>query len=298
MATILDQIVEYKRQFVESTKRRVPLAELKSRVLDMPAPPLFAPAIHRGDDEQVNVIAEVKKKSPSKGIIREDFDPIRIAIDYAEHGAAAISVLTDEEFFAGSLDYLRQIRAEFDDEQIPLLRKDFTIDEYQIFEARDAGAAAILLITSILDKYQLVDYRELANELGMDALTEVHLEAEADRAAELGARIIGINNRDLHTFDVDLKHTQKIMRLLGGPLRGYIFVAESGIQTYEHVQQLSSFGVDAILVGETLMRQPKPGLALQKLLGTDEESIEARAEDEERTRRIGEGGMQRGGMAE
>src|SRR6476620_11061676 len=126
MPTILDEIVDYKRQFVEHAKRQVPIAELKSRMLDMPAPPLFAPAIHRGDDEDVNVIAEVKKKSPSKGIIREDFDPIRIAIDYAEHGASAISVLTDDEFFAGSLDYLRQIRAEFENEPVPLLRKDFT----------------------------------------------------------------------------------------------------------------------------------------------------------------------------
>jgi indole-3-glycerol phosphate synthase len=297
MPTILDQIVAYKRDFVDAAKRRVSLADLKSRVLDMPAPPLFAPAIHRGQDEPVNVIAEVKKKSPSKGIIREDFDPIRIAIDYAEHGASAISVLTDEEFFAGSLDYLRQIRAEFEEEPLPLLRKDFTIDEYQIYEARDAGAAAILLITSILDKYQLVDYRELARELGMDALTEVHLEAEADRAAELGARIIGVNNRDLHSFEVDLRQTQKIMRLLGGPLPGYIFVAESGIQTYEHVQQLGGFGVDAILVGETLMRQPRPGAALQKLMGRDEESMEARAEEEERLKRTGEAGMHRGGSS-
>ncbi|MGI8908331.1 MAG: indole-3-glycerol phosphate synthase TrpC [Candidatus Sumerlaeaceae bacterium] len=298
MSTILQQIVEYKREFLENAKRKVPLADLKSRMLDMPCPPLFAPAIHRGDEETVNVIAEVKKKSPSKGVIREDFDPIRIAIDYAEHGAAAISVLTDEEFFAGSLDYLRQIRAEFEDDHMPLLRKDFTIDEYQVYEARDAGAAAILLITSILDKYQLVDYRELANELGMDALTEVHLEAEADRAAELGARIIGINNRDLRTFSVDLKQTQKIMRLLGAPLPGYMFVAESGIQTYEHVQQLSSFGVDAILVGETLMREPKPGTALQKLMGRDEKSMEQRAIDEEHRRRFGDTGVQRGGKQE
>jgi indole-3-glycerol phosphate synthase len=298
MPTILDEIVDYKRKFVEHAKRQVPLAELKSRVLDMPAPPMFAPAIHRGDNEDVNVIAEVKRKSPSKGVIREDFDPIKIAIDYVEHGAAAISVLTDEEFFGGSLNYLRQIRAELDEESVPLLRKEFIIDEYQIYEARDAGAAAILLITSILDKYQLVDYRELARDLGMDTLTEVHEEAEADRAAELGARIIGVNNRDLRTFEVDLKHTQKIMKLLGAPLPGFIFVAESGIQTYEHVQQLGSFGVDAILVGETLMRDPKPGTALLKLTGRDEESMERRAEEAEHLRRFGEGDVRRGGSLE
>lgn len=291
MSDILQKIVAYKEEFLEARKRQVPLAELKSRVLDIPAPPLFAPAIHRGAEEMINVIAEVKKASPSKGVIREDFDPIRIAIDYAEHGAAAISVLTDEEFFQGKLEYLRQIRAEL--ETVPLLRKDFTIDEYQIYEARDSGAAAILLITSILDKYQLVDYRELARDLGMEALTEVHLESEADRAAELGARIIGVNNRDLRTFSVDLKQTERILRLLGGPQPGFMFIAESGIGKYEDVAYLSGLGVDAILVGESLMRQEKPGAALHKLLGVDEESQERRAEEEEMRRQMG-GNVRRG----
>lgn len=269
---ILDKIVSYKREFVAQRKRELPLADLKARVLDLPVPPDFRAAIHRGPEEDVNVIAEVKKASPSKGVIREDFDPIRIAIDYAQNGAAAVSVLTDEEFFKGRLDYLRQIRAEL--EEVPLLRKDFTIDEYQIYEAREAGAAAILLIAGILDKYQLVDYRALAEGLGMTALTEVHHESEADLAAEHGARLIGVNNRDLQTFRVDLHQTERIIRLLGGVQPGFIFVAESGISSPENVDYIRSIGVDAILVGEALMREPKPGEALLKLMRRDEQSME------------------------
>lgn len=282
---ILDKIVAYKQEFVAHCKRTAPLADIKSRALDLPVPPDFRAAIHRGADEDLNIIAEVKKASPSKGVIREDFDAVRIAIDYAEHQADAISVLTDEEFFQGHLDYLRQIRAEV--EETPLLRKDFTIDEYQIYEAREAGAAAILLITGILDKFQLVDYRQLAEELGMAALTEVHLESEADRAAELGARMIGINNRDLQTFEIDLKQTEKIIRLLGGVRPGFIFVAESGISKPAHVDYLRVVGVDAILVGESLMREPKPGVALHKLLRRDEESLEREALLRERITQYG-----------
>lgn len=282
---ILDKIVAYKREFVAQRKRAVPLAEIKSRALDLPAPPDFRAAIRRGPEEDLNVIAEVKKASPSKGIIREDFDPIRIAIDYAEHETDAISVLTDEEFFKGHLDYLRRIRAEV--EEVPLLRKDFTIDEYQIWEAREAGAAAILLIAGILDRYQLVDYRQLAEELDMTALTEVHLEKEADLVAELGGRIIGINNRDLRDFSVDLKQTEKIIKLLGGVQPEFLFVAESGISRPEDVDYLREVGVDAILVGESLMRQPKPGEALLKLMRRDEESLERAAEALEKARRFG-----------
>jgi indole-3-glycerol phosphate synthase len=288
---ILDDIVRYKREFVAHRKRLVPLADLKRRVLDDPAPPGFAPAIHRGHDEDVNVIAEVKKASPSKGVLRENFDPVRIAIEYAEHGASAISVLTDEQFFQGELSHLRLIRAEL--EETPLLRKDFTIDEYQIYEARDAGAAAILLIAGILDRYQLVDFRELARGLGMDAITEVHLEREADAAAENGARIIGINNRDLRTFDVDLKHTERIMRLLGGPRPGFIFIAESGISKPEHVEYLRGLGVDAILVGESLMREERPGEAIQRLLRREAAPAESET-GSPAPRRGGEGEVRRG----
>jgi indole-3-glycerol phosphate synthase len=282
---ILDEIVHYKREFVAARKSAVPLAEIKRRVIDIPPPPAFAPAIHRGEDEDLRVIAEAKKASPSKGVIRADYDPVRIAIDYAEHGAAAISVLTDEQFFQGHLDHLKAVRAELED--VPLLRKDFTIDEYQIYEARLAGAAAVLLIAGILDRYQLTDFRELAHDLGMAAITEVHLEREADLAAEYGARIIGINNRDLRTFEVDLKQTERIVRLLGGPMPGFIFISESGISRHADVQYLRQVGVDAILVGEHLMRDPKPGAALVRLMRGDDAS-EA---DEMGPRRPGEGGV-------
>jgi indole-3-glycerol phosphate synthase len=272
---ILDEIVRYKREFVADRRSAVPLADLKHRVQDVPAPPSFAAAIRREPGGDLAVIAEVKKASPSKGVIREDFDPLHIARDFAGHRAAAISVLTDERFFQGHLDYLRLIRAGVG-ATTPLLRKDFTIDEYQVYEAREAGAAAILLIAGILDRHQLVGFRELARGLGMDALTEVHLESEADLAAETGARIIGANNRDLRTFQVDLRQTGKIMGLLGGPREGFVFVAESGISEPAHVDYLRGLGADAILVGESFMRAPSPGGALEKLMGWDSAGREAK----------------------
>jgi indole-3-glycerol phosphate synthase len=270
---ILDQIVAYKREYLEQSRRAVALPELKKRAVDTRAAPCFSGAIRRSSGSDVNVIAEVKKASPSKGVIREDFDPVSIAAGYAEHGAAAISVLTDEKFFQGHLDYLRLIRAEV--AATPLLRKDFTIDEYQVYEAREAGAAAILLITGILDRHQLVGFREIAEGLGMDALTEVHSEREADLAAEQGARIIGVNNRDLQTFEVDIRQTGKIMKLLGGPRPGFLFVAESGISTPAHVDYLRGIGVDALLVGESLMREPDPGAAIERLLTPEDGDTDA-----------------------
>lgn len=268
MAQILDKIVAYKQEFLQQVSRQVPLAELKSRQADSAragAPPDFAAAITRTGDQPLNVIAEIKKASPSKGIIREDFNPLKIAATYVEHGAAALSILTDEEFFQGDLDYLVAVREEFP--AVPLLRKDFTIDEYQIYEARLAGASAVLLIATILDKHQLTDYRQLANELQMAALVEVHSEREADLVAESGATIIGINNRNLQTFEVDIAQTQRVMQLLGAPLEGYIFVGESGIYTREDADQAKGYGVDAILVGESLMRQDDPGKGIPVLRG-------------------------------
>lgn len=268
MAHILDEIVVYKRDFLEHSIKQRSLDEIKSRLADRAdstAPPSFADAIARKPDQPLNVIAEVKKASPSKGIIREDFDPVRIAESYAEHGASAISVLTDEKFFKGSLDYLREVRRALP--SVPLLRKDFTIHEYQVYEAREAGASVVLLIAAILDKHQLVDYRELAIDLGMNALIEVHSEKEADIVAESGAKIIGINNRNLKNFEVDIAQTQRVMKLLGAPLDGYIFIGESGIHTAEDAALASSYGVDAILVGESLMKQDNPGKGIPELRG-------------------------------
>jgi indole-3-glycerol phosphate synthase len=223
----------------------------------------FAQAL-RGPESGFRVIAEVKKASPSKGVIRNDFDPVWIAETYADHGAAAISVLTDEHYFQGHLDFLSEIHHNVP--RVPLLRKDFTIDEFQIYEAREAGASAILLITAILDKHQLVDFRHLAEELGMAALTEVHTEAEADIAAEYGARLIGINNRDLETFEVEIARTGVIVSLLGGRNPEFTFVGESGIFTHEDAMKMARYGCDAVLVGESLMRQKNPGEALKTLL--------------------------------
>lgn len=262
---VLDQIVAYKRDFVAHRQSVQPLAGLKTRLADQPAPPDFAKAIRRNRQQDIRVIAEVKKASPSKGLIRADFDPVRIASQYAEAQAAAISVLTDEKFFQGHLDYLKQVRSAVS--SIPLLRKDFVISEYQIYEAREAGAAAVLLITAILDRKELTGFRELAHELGMAALTEVHSEREADDAAESGAKLIGVNNRDLRDFAVDLKQTERIIRLLGAPMEGYTLVSESGISTPDDVDWLRSMPVDAILVGESLMRKEQPGEALRVLLG-------------------------------
>lgn len=264
---ILDEIAAYKKEFVAAAKRARPLSGLKARAADAPQPAPFAEAVRRSSGSDVRVIAEVKKASPSKGIIREDFDPVWIAASYAEHGAAAISVLTDEEFFKGHIDFLRQVRAELPG--VPLLRKDFTIDEYQIYEAREAGASAVLLIAALLDKHELAGFRELAASLGMDALTEVHTEREADLAAENGASIIGVNNRDLRTFKVDLQQTERIMRLLGAPLEGYIFVAESGISGPDDADYMRRLGVDALLVGESLMREKNPGKGIPALLGSE-----------------------------
>lgn len=262
---ILDEIVAYKREFVAECKRRRPLTELKSRLADLAEPTNFRRAIAR-KNQLPEVIAEIKKASPSKGVIREDFRPLEIAETYLDHGAAALSILTDEEFFKGHLDHLRQVHERFP--AAPLLRKDFTIDEYQIYEARAAGATCILLIVAILDKYQLTDFRRLAEELGMAALTEVHLEKEADLAAEYGARLLGINNRDLRTFEVDLRTTERIITLLGGPSPEFTFVAESGISKPEDVAYLAKLGVDAMLIGETFMRADDPGAALNSLLAS------------------------------
>lgn len=265
MAHILDQIVAYKTEFVDHVSRTRSLADIRARLDGLDLPPAFGAAIQRKPDAPLNVIAEVKKASPSKGIIRKDFDPVHIAESYAEHGASAISVLTDEEFFKGHLDYLRQIRKALP--QTPLLRKDFTITEYQIYEAREAGASTILLIASILDRYQLVDFRELAASLQMDSVTEVHSEAEADIVAESGAKIIGINNRNLKNFEVDIEQTERVMRLLGAPLPGYVFIGESGIHTPDDAEVVAGYGADAILVGESLMRLDEPGAGIPELRG-------------------------------
>lgn len=219
----------------------------------------FSAALREPD--RTNIIAEIKHRSPSKGIIRDDFDPVRIAEGYASAGAAALSVLTEEDFFGGSLDHLRAIRRRLP--EIPLLRKDFLFDEYQLHESLEAGADAVLLITAILDDAILTHLIRLAAELGLDALVEVHTKSELERASSAGARVIGINNRDLRDFTVDLATS---LALAGLAPQGTILVSESGISTDRDIALLSSEGFNGFLIGEHFMRAAEPGEALKRLL--------------------------------
>lgn len=208
------------------------------------------------------VIAEIKRASPSKGIIREDFHPADIAATYAAHGAACLSVLTDVQYFQGAYDHLRQARAAC---ALPVLRKDFIIDPYQVIHARAIGADCILLIAAALELSQLKELEALATELGMDVLVEVHNRAELDTALQLNTNLVGINNRDLRTFEVSLQHT---IDLLDAIPEGKLVITESGILNRSDVEHMRQHQVNAFLVGEAFMRQPDPGVALQELFFT------------------------------
>ncbi len=260
MGTILDKIVADKEREVAAAKRRVPEEQLREAL--SAAPPVrdfFAALDGRGT---IRLIAEVKKASPSKGVIRADFRPVDIARTYEQHGAAAISVLTDGPYFQGSLDDLREIRAAV---ALPLLRKDFIIDPYQVIEARTAGADAVLLIAECLDDRQLGTLHAAIMALGMTPLVELYEPANLPRVLAAGARLIGINNRDLRTFAVDLGHTVRLRREIPPAKR---VVGESGIRQRADVELLQRSGVDAMLVGETLMARADIGAAVDELLGT------------------------------
>ena len=258
-SSILDEIVATKYKEVAAAQLRMPLPELEDQAAVAPPVRDFLGAIARPGP--IQLIAEVKKASPSAKVIREDFDPIAIARAYQDHGAAWLSVLTDAPYFQGHLSYLARIRASV---AIPLLRKDFLIHEYQVVEARMAGADAILLIAEILDDHQLKALRERAQALGMAVLVEFHDEANLDRVVNSGATLVGINNRDLHRFVTDLDQT---FRLRDRIPAHFTLVSESGIRTREDVLRLQSAGVNAILVGETLMRSPNIGQAVEEILG-------------------------------
>jgi indole-3-glycerol phosphate synthase len=259
MATILEKIVSTKRQEVARAKHKITETELEDRLKDLPVCRGFASALAAGN--QVRIIAEIKKASPSAGIIRNDFDPVTIAKIYQHHGAACLSVLTDEEYFLGHLDYLLAVRRVVD---LPLLRKDFVIDRYQILEARCAGADAILLIAEILPGKQLADLHDEAQALGLDVLVEFHAAEQLSRVLDIRPHMIGINNRDLHTFVTRLDHT---LELISRIPRNILVVSESGIKTKSDVDRLHAHGVKAILVGESLMRRPDIGSALDELRG-------------------------------
>jgi indole-3-glycerol phosphate synthase len=254
--TILDRIVEHKKRELEVQKSRFELSVLIREAESLKSPYDFKRALTR---EGINVIAEVKKASPSKGVIREDFEPVEIAKAYERGGAAAISVLTDKEFFQGSPYYLRQVASEV---KLPVLRKDFIIDPFQIYGAKVLGASSFLLIVSILSDSQLKDFIELGRELSMEPLVEVHSEEELERALRGGAEIIGVNNRDLKSFRVSLSTSFRLVPIIKS--EGKVAVAESGIKSKEDIVSLRKVGVDAFLVGETLMRSPNPEEVLKE----------------------------------
>jgi indole-3-glycerol phosphate synthase len=259
MPTILDEIVASKRTEIEASRRRLPLDELEVQAASAPPVRDFRAALE--GPGPIRLIAEVKKASPSAKVIREDFDPIAIARAYQAHGAHCLSVLTDAPYFQGHLSYLARIRASV---ALPLLRKDFVIDEYQVVEARMAGADAVLLIAEILDDDKLASLLGLAQKWKMAALVEFHDPANLPRVLASGADLIGINNRDLHRFVTDLDLT---LRLRDQVPPEVVLVSESGIRTRADVERLEAAGVSAILVGETLMRAPDIGLAVERLLG-------------------------------
>jgi indole-3-glycerol phosphate synthase len=260
MTNILDKIVAKKWDEIAAAKARVAEAELRDQIQSAPPVRDFFGAL--AAEGPIKLIAEVKKASPSKGIIRADFDPVAIAREYEAAGATCLSVLTDEHFFQGSLEYLKQIRAAVN---LPLLRKDFILDSYQLLEARAAGADAVLLIAECLDDCNLRKLHNEALELRLTPLVEFYDEENLDRVLAAGAQLIGVNNRDLRTFVTDLGRTVRMRERV--PLDA-VFVGESGIFTRDDVLRLQAAGVDAMLVGESLMRQPDIAAAVRQLLGT------------------------------
>lgn len=257
MGTILDDIVRRKGPEIEAARARVSERDLEARLESLPPPRDFRAALLA--DPGVAIIAEVKKASPSLGVIRPDFDPVRIAQIYDRHGAACLSVLTDEPGFQGKLEYLSAIRAAV---QRPLLRKDFLLDRYQILEARAAGADAVLLIAEILPGDTLARLLRQTHELGMQALVELYDAENLPRVLDAGANLVGINNRDLRTFTVRLEHTLELARQIPSSV---CLVGESGIRTREDIERLRAGGVKAVLIGETLMRADDIGAALDAL---------------------------------
>lgn len=262
MSDILEKIVAVKHQEVAAAKRRMSLeamrADAESRVLTRDFVGALRAKIAAGKPA---VISEVKKASPSKGVIRADFIPADIAQSYAEHGAACLSVLTDKQFFQGQIDDLKQARASC---QLPVLRKDFMVDAYQIYESRAKGADAVLLIAACLSDAQMKEFEAIARSLDMAVLVEVHDQPELERALQLKTPLLGINNRNLKTFEVSLDTTLTLRTMVP---KDRILVTESGIHTRDDVLRMGAAGVHAFLVGEAFMRAPEPGEALAALFG-------------------------------
>jgi len=257
---LLKEIVANCMAELETQKLLVHPAEMKRLALAQPPPLDFKQALK---GEGVKLIAEVKKASPSKGVIRHQFDPVAIARSFASSGAAAISVLTESEYFQGSLEYLQDIKQALRGKRIPLLRKDFILEPYQVYQSRAYGADALLLIVSLLTPQELHELLNLSEELGMACLVEVHRESEIKTALAAGASIIGINNRDLDTFKVDIGNTRRLRPLIPS---GKIVVAESGIKGPKDIKKMRNWGVDAVLVGEWLMSGDDVAARVRELL--------------------------------
>lgn len=260
---ILDEIAAKTMERIEAEKSRLPLAELKAQVSGFDCNTRF-PFEQALAKEGMSFICEVKKASPSKGVIAEDFPYVEIGREYEKAGADAMSILTEPFYFQGSNEYLTAIRREV---SIPLLRKDFTVDEYMLYEAKVIGADAVLLICAILSPMQLSEYVQIAGELGLSALVEAHDEAEIGMALQAGAKIIGVNNRNLKDFTVDISNSVRLRELVPGDI---LFVSESGMKTREDIVRLEENGTDAVLIGETFMRSSDKAGMLKELRGNTE----------------------------
>ena len=255
---ILEEIAEKTRERIQKEKLQLPLEQLKTLAEKAPQQPSFLEALKKPG---MSYICEVKKASPSKGLIAEDFPYLQIAKEYEAAGAGAISCLTEPKYFLGKKEYLKAIT---DEVSIPVLRKDFTVDEYQIYEAKTLGAGVVLLICALLDTETIRSYIEICDRLGLSALVEVHDENEMDSAIKAGARVIGVNNRNLKDFTVDISNSTRLRSLAP---KNALFVAESGIKSREDVAALEKGGVDGVLIGETLMRSPDKEMTLRQLKG-------------------------------
>jgi indole-3-glycerol phosphate synthase len=257
---ILDRIIKSKKKILFKSKLECNISNLESVINKLPEPLNFKNVLIKQNINDIRIIAEVKKASPSKGIIREDFDPLKIARQYESNNAAAISILTESEFFMGKLEFLKEIKNAVN---IPLLRKDFLFDPYQIYEARANGADAVLLIAAILEKSLLDELLSVVKKLSMNALVEVHTKDELKKVLQTDAEIIGINNRNLKTFETDI---QTSIDLMADIPESKIIITESGIKTKEDIRKLSKAGVDAFLIGETFMRADNPGEMLNEFI--------------------------------
>jgi indole-3-glycerol phosphate synthase len=257
--TILDRLAEYARERTEQAKKRIPLDEIRQKALALPKGNFgFENALKKNG---ISFICECKKASPSKGLIVPDFPYLKIAEEFEAAGADCISVLTEPKWFLGSDVYLKEIAGKV---SIPCLRKDFTVDEYMIYEAKLLGASAVLLICSLLNKDKIKEYIKISDTLGLTALVEAHDEKEVHSALNAGARLIGVNNRNLNDFTVDTENSRRLRKLIP---RDVLFVSESGVQSAEDVARLGEIGADAVLIGETLMRAANKKAKLDELRG-------------------------------